>query len=282
MIRRLAVVGVGLLGGSVAKAARTQGAAREVIGIGRDVSRLRAALDDGALDHATEDLTAGVRDADFVVLAAPVRAIEDLLERVWDALPEDAVVTDVGSSKAAIVRKADSLARRIPRGFVGSHPMAGSEKSGYGVARVDLFQGALVVVTPSEVSEPRATKSVTSFWELLGARVTTLDPETHDAAVAAISHLPHLVACALVDAVVRESPAALSVAARGFKDTTRIAAGDPRMWQEIFLANKRPLRDAVEAFRRALDRLQALIDADDAVAVEGALDRIKRARETLS
>jgi prephenate dehydrogenase len=282
VIRRLAVVGVGLLGGSVAKAARTQGAAREVIGIGRDVTRLRAAVDDGALDHATDDLAAGVRDADFVVLAAPVRAIEDLLERVWDALPEDAVVTDVGSSKAAIVRKADQLARRTPRAFVGSHPMAGSEKSGYGVARVDLFQGALVVVTPTDVSDQRAVKTVTGFWEHLGARVTTLDPETHDVAVAAISHVPHLVACALVDGVVRESPAALSVAARGFKDTTRIAAGDPRMWQEIFLANKQPLRAALGAFRRALDDLEALITTGDPAAVEAALERIKRARERLS
>ncbi len=160
--------------------------------------------------------------------------------------------------------------------------MAGSEKSGYGVARVDLFQGALVVVTPTETSEPRAVKHVTAFWEGLGARVTVLDPETHDRTVAAISHLPHLVACALVDAVVREAPGALPIAARGFRDTTRIAAGDPRMWQEIFLANARPLADVLGAFRRALDELQALVEAGDPVAVEEALARIKVAREALS
>ena len=282
MIRRLAVIGVGLLGGSVAKAARTNGVARAVIGIGRDVGRLRAAVDDGAIDEATSDLAAGVRDADFVVLGAPVRAIEDLLERVWPALGEDALVTDVGSSKAAIVRKAESLARATPRAFVGSHPMAGSEKSGYGVARADLFQGALVVVTPTEASAPGAVKTVTAFWEQLGARVTALDPESHDAAVAAISHLPHLVACALVDGVVRESPGALAVAARGFRDTTRIAAGDPTMWQEIFLANKAPLRASLAAFRRSLDELEALIEAGDPAAVEAALLRIKQARERLA
>ncbi len=282
MIRRLAVVGVGLLGGSVAKAARAQRIAREVVGIGREHARLQAAVDDGALDRATTDLADGVRDADFVVLAAPVRVIEDLLTRVWDVTPADAVVTDVGSSKAGIVGTAAALARRRPLAFVGSHPMAGSEKSGYGVARADLFQGALVVVTPTEASEPQAVKTVTAFWEHLGARVTTLDPAAHDAAVAAISHLPHLVACALVDAVTREAPAALPIAARGFKDTTRIAAGDPRMWQEIFLANKAPLVEAIASFRRGLAGLEALIDAGDPAAVEAALARIKAARETLS
>jgi prephenate dehydrogenase len=196
--------------------------------------------------------------------------------------PADALVTDVGSSKTAIVRTAAALARRRPLGFVGSHPMAGSEKSGYGVARVDLFQGALVVVTPTEASEPRAVKSVTAFWEHLGARVTTLDPETHDRAVAAISHLPHLVACALVDAVVREAPDALPIAARGFRDTTRIAAGDPRMWQEIFLANAKPLAGVLGAFRRALDDLEALVETGNPDAVEQALARIKAAREALS
>jgi len=253
-----------------------------VVGIGRDLARLRAAVTDGALDHATTDLAEGLRDADFVVLGAPVRAIEDLLERMWPALPAEAVVTDVGSSKAAIVRKADALARRVPRTFVGSHPMAGSEKSGYDVARADLFSGALVVVTPSGATDTRAVKAVTGFWEHLGARVTTLDPEAHDAAVAAVSHLPHLVACALVDAVVRDAPGALPIAARGFKDTTRIAAGDPVMWQEIFLANREPLRVTIGAFRRALDTLEREIVAGDPAVVEASLRRIKQARERLA
>ena len=282
MIRRLAVIGVGLLGGSVAKAARAQGIAREVIGIGRDVGRLQAAMDDGAIDRATSDLAEGVRDADFVLLAVPVRTIEDLLSRAWNAIPADAIVTDVGSSKAAIVRRAEALARRRPLAFVGSHPMAGSEKSGYGVARADLFQGALVVVTPTEACQPGAVKSVTAFWEHLGARVTTLDPEAHDVAVAAISHLPHLVACALVHAVSREAPGALPIAARGFRDTTRIAAGDPTMWQEIFLANRAPLAKALGAFRRALADLERLVERGDAEALEAALARIKAAREAVS
>jgi prephenate dehydrogenase len=281
VIRRLAVVGVGLLGGSVAKAARAHGIAREVIGIGRDATRLQAAVADGALDRATTDLADGVRGADFVVLGAPVRAIEELLGQLGGVVAADAIVTDVGSSKRAIVHQAEAVASRHPLTFVGSHPMAGSEKSGYDVARADLFRGALVVVTPTEASAPRAVKTVTAFWEHLGARVVELDPDAHDRAVAAVSHLPHLVACALVASVTREASAALPIAARGFRDTTRIAAGDPRMWQEIFLANSAPLTDALGAFRRALDELEALITAGDPSGIEAALARIKRARETL-
>ena len=282
MIRRLAVIGVGLLGGSVAKAARAQGIAREVIGIGRDASRLQAAVDEGAIDRATSDLADGLRDADFVLLATPVRAIEELLARAWDAIPANAIVTDVGSSKAAIVRTAESLARRRRLAFVGSHPMAGSEKSGYGVSRADLFENALVVVTPTNACEPAAVKTVTAFWEHLGARVTTLEPAAHDLAVAAISHLPHLVACALVDAVSREAPGALPIAARGFKDTTRIAAGDPTMWQEIFLANRAPLVETLGAFRRALADLEALIERGDPETLAAALARIQAARANVS
>lgn len=282
MIQRLAVVGVGLLGGSVAQAARAHGLAREIVGIGRDARRLEPALRDGALDRATTDLTAGVAGADFVVLAAPVAAIERLLGAVWPAAAADALVTDVGSTKGGIVRTAQRLAAGRPLQFVGSHPMAGSERSGYGVARADLFRGATVIVTPSETSAPAAVKGVTAFWEGLGAgRVVTLDPDAHDRAVAAISHLPHLVACALVDGVARLDPAAFDVAARGFRDTTRIAASDPEVWEEIFLANRQALGTSIREFLRALAELAKLIDAGDVAGLRAVLARIKAQREAL-
>ena len=279
MIRQLAVVGVGLLGGSVAKAARQGGLARRIVGIGRDTGRLQPALDDGTLDVAVTDLAAGVRDADFVLLAAPVLAIEGLLERVWRAAPGGAVVTDVGSTKRNIVRAAERLATTRPLAFVGSHPLAGSEQAGYRVARVDLFRGATVIVTPTEATGLAALKTTTEFWEALGARVSSLDPETHDRTVAAISHLPHLIACALVDGAARVEPAALEFAARGFRDTTRIAAGDPDMWTEIFLANRDALTATVEAFRDALGELQQVIDGGRADAVRAVLARIKATRD---
>ena len=190
MIRRLCVVGLGLLGGSVAKAARAEGLAGEVVAVGRRRESLEPALRDRVVDRITTDVAEGVAGSDFCVLAAPVATLKALLPAVWLALPADAVLTDVGSTKSGIVRAAEALGRSAPRHFVGSHPMAGSERSGYGISRADLFKDALVILTPTERSEPQAVKGVTEFWEAVGARVTTMDPETHDRAVAAVSHLP--------------------------------------------------------------------------------------------
>jgi len=281
VIRQLTIVGVGLLGGSVAKAARSGGLARRIVGVGRDPERLRPAVDDGTLDTAVTDLDAGVREADVILLAAPVLAIEGLLERVWGAAADGALITDVGSTKRNIVRAAERLALTRPLAFVGSHPLAGSEQAGYRVARADLFRGATVVVTPTEKTALAALKTTTGLWEALGARVTSLDPETHDRTVAAISHLPHLIACALVDGAVRVEPGALELAARGFRDTTRIAGGDPDMWTEIFLANRDALTAGIEAFRQALDDLQRVIDSGGADALRAELARIKAIREQL-
>jgi prephenate dehydrogenase len=281
VIQRLVVVGVGLLGGSVARAARAHGLAREIVGVGRDAARLAPALADGTLDRAVTDVAGGVRDADLVVLAATVAANERLLPAVAAAVRPGTVITDVGSTKRGIVRVAERLAAARPLAFVGSHPMAGSERSGYAAARTDLFAGAAVIVTPGDASDAAAVKTVTGFWEALGARVSVLDPDVHDRVVALISHLPHLVADALVDAVVRSEPVALDFAGRGFKDTTRIAAADPRMWQEIFLANTDALASALVAFRTALADLERLVGAGDPAALEAALARIATARAGL-
>jgi prephenate dehydrogenase len=281
VIRRLAIVGVGLLGGSVARAARARSVAGEIVGIGRDGARLATALRDGALDHATTDLPGGVAGADLVILGATVSANEVLLERVWAAAGDGAIVTDVGSTKRSIVRAAERLAATRPLAFVGSHPMAGSERSGYAASRADLFDGALVVVTPTDATEPRAVKGVTAFWEALGARVTALDPDSHDRGVAAISHLPHLVAYALMAAIAHDGADALPLAARGLRDTTRIAASDPAMWAEIFVDNRDALLARTGEFRRALDELEQLVRAGDRAATEALLTRIKAAREGL-
>jgi prephenate dehydrogenase len=282
VIRRLAILGLGLLGGSVAKAARAEGLAREIVAVGRRRESLEPARQEGVVDRITADVAEGVAGCDFCVLATPVATLTSLLREVWRAVPDDAVVTDVGSTKGAIVRMAEALGRDRPLAFIGSHPMAGSEKSGYRVARPDLFKGALVILTPTDASVPSALARVRAFWEAVGARVTTFPPATHDRAVAAISHLPHLVADALVDAVLRMDPRFLDVAAGGFRDTTRIAASSPSVWREIFQENRDALREAVGVFRRALDDLEVLIATGDAAAIESELGRIKRARERLS
>ena len=282
MIGRLTVVGVGLLGGSVALAARATGVAREIVGVGRDRQRLEGPLRAGMVDRIATDVAAGVDGADCVVLAATVFANERLLETIWSSVPAGALVTDVGSTKRGIVAVAEQLSAGRPLGFVGSHPMAGSEKSGWQVARADLFRGATVIMTPTDATEPRAIKGVTALWEALGARVSALDPETHDRTVAAISHLPHVAAWALVDAVARFEPGALAFAARGFRDTTRIAASDPPMWRDILLANTDAVRASLVAFRAALDDLDRLIATGDATGIEALLARLKTTREGLA
>jgi prephenate dehydrogenase len=282
VIGRLAVVGVGLLGGSIALAARAGGVAREIVGVGRDRQRLEGPLRAGVVDRVATDVAAGVEGADCVVLAATVLANERLLDAVWAAVPAGALVTDVGSTKRGIVAVAEGLAAGRPLAFLGSHPMAGSEKSGWQVARADLFRGATVIVTPTDATEPRAIKGVTALWEALGARVSALDPETHDRVVAAISHLPHVAAWALVDAVGRFEPGALAFAARGFRDTTRIAASDPAMWRDVLLANADAVGASLAAFRAGLDELERLIVAGDAAGLEARLGRIKAAREGLA
>jgi prephenate dehydrogenase len=282
VIDRLVVVGVGLLGGSVAQAARAAGVAREIVGVGRSRERLEGPLRAGVVDRVTTDVADGVAGADCVVLAATVLANESLLTQIWRAVPAAALVTDVGSTKRGIVDAAEHLGVTRPLAFVGSHPMAGSEKSGWQVARADLFRGAIVIVTPTDATDPRAVKGVTAFWEALGARVSALDPDTHDRTVAAISHLPHVAAWALVDAVGRFEPGALAFAARGFKDTTRIAASDPDVWREILMSNRDAVRASLSAFRGALDELERLLACGDAARLEELLARLKHARESVS
>jgi prephenate dehydrogenase len=282
VIRRLAVVGLGLLGGSVAKAARERGLAREVVAVGRRLESLAAARSERIVDHTTTDLSDGLAGADFVLLATPVATAEGLLPKVWQAAADGAVITDVGSTKVPIVGCATALAAQRRLAFVGSHPMAGSELSGYGAARADLFDGALVIVTPTERTDPQALKRVTEFWEALGSRVGVMDPDEHDRAVAVVSHLPHLVAYALVEAVARLNPAFFGVAARGFKDATRIAASDARVWREIFQSNRPALREALEAFRASLEELEKLVAEDDGERLERKLEDIRQRRSRLA
>jgi prephenate dehydrogenase len=281
VIRRLCVVGPGLLGGSVAQAARARRLAGEIVAVGRSDASVAPALRAGVVDRATTDLASGLRGSDFCVLATPVATLESQLAAVWAAADDGAVITDVGSTKGRIVATAERLGAARPLDFVGSHPMAGSERAGFAEARADLFEGATVILTPTERTAPAALARVRGFWEALGGRIILLDPVTHDRAAAAVSHLPHLVADALVDAVLRMDPGFLDVAARGFRDTTRIAASSPSVWREIFQDNRAALAEAVAAFRKSLDHLEGVLAAGDAAAVEAELERIKQHRERL-
>jgi cyclohexadieny/prephenate dehydrogenase len=276
-LSRLTVVGLGLLGGSVARAARARRVAREIVAVGRTAAVLGRARAAGVVDAITHDLTVGVRGADLVVLCTPVGTLPGLVRSAWPHLAAGAVLTDVGSVKAPIVAAAEAC-RPGSGAFVGSHPMAGSERSGFEAAQADLFEGRLALVTPTPLTPAPAIARVTAFWEALGSQVRQLSPEAHDRGVAAISHLPHLAAYGLVAAADEE---ALTLAAAGFQDTTRIAGSAETLWTDIFRENREALLAALGDYRAVLDRWGALIRDGEWEALESALGRARERREKL-
>ena len=254
------VVGAGLIGGSVGLALQRRGLVRQVIGVGRRESSLRRAKQLGVVTATTTSLELGVKEAEFVVVATPVETVVDRIRAVADHCLPDAVVTDAASTKQSIVESiGDSGLGDL---FVGSHPMAGSEKTGPEAADPDLFQGRLVVVTPTGETAVQRTEIVERFWESLGARTLQMDPAVHDEAVANASHLPHVLASALA-ATANER--ALSVVGTGWLDTTRIAAGDAELWRQILMDNRSRIIAEIDKLSGVLRGFrQALADSNDA------------------
>lgn len=278
---RATIVGLGLIGGSLAKALKGRGLAREVVAVGKSLGPLDAAQREGAIDRYGTNPAAAVKGADLVILATPVGSLGPLLEALWPEVDGDALFTDVGSVKEPLVRLADRLAASRPLGFIGGHPMAGSERRGFAASRADLFERTLTLLTPGAATAPAAVKRAHALWEGIGSRVVECSPEEHDRIVAAVSHLPHLVAYALVAAAASLDDAVLDYAAEGFKDTTRIAASSGSLWQEVFELNRAPLLEMVARYRQELDRLEGLIRVGAWEALRDALEAIRRQRERL-
>ncbi len=273
LFQRLAVLGLGLLGGSVALAARRRRVAALVAGASRRADVRAAALARGAVDEAGDPESAA-RGADLVVLATPLFAMPELARRIAPALAPGAIVTDVGSAKGGLC---EALPGLLPTGvaYVGSHPMAGSHRSGFEHAREDLFEGAACVVT--EAPDPAVRDRVCGFWRALGARVVLRDAVSHDAEVAWISHLPHVLAFAYA-AALREAPArATELAGSGFRDFTRIAHSEPELWAEILIANRKALAAPLQAAGEALAELGRATFANDAEALERLLGAARAA-----
>jgi prephenate dehydrogenase len=275
VFERLTVLGLGLLGGSVARAAKERGAARWVVGATRRRSALDAALCRGFVDAVGEPAEA-VRDADLVVLATPVFAMADIVRRVAPHLREGATVTDVGSVKAVLHENLPGL---LPRGvrYIGSHPMAGSHERGFEHARADLFQGAPCIVTETAASPER--DRLCDFWRALGARVALRDPADHDAEAAWVSHVPHVLAYAFADSLRGAPRTAREVAGTGFRDFTRIARSEPELWGDILTANRKALAAPLQAAADALANIGRVVEANDS---DGLERMISAARETLS
>ncbi len=273
---RVAVIGVGLLGGSIALALRRRGLCESVVGIGRDSSKLQRAVETGVLDEGTTDLAAGVADADVVLVATPVDHVVPYVRAAAEGARRARLITDVGSVKASIVEALGDLSPDVP--FVGSHPLAGSEQSGFEHASPELLEGRVVFVTPTERTRSDVTGEARAFWESLGARVESIDAAEHDRVMAAVSHLPHLVASALA-AAVPDFPA--HYFGTGFRDTTRLASGSVAMWVPILLQNRTAIAEAWKRFREMVETWEEALDTPDPNRLADLLTEGKRRRDAL-
>lgn len=265
IINRLAIIGVGLIGGSLARALREAGAVGSVAGIGRSRANLDDALSLGICDEVTQDALEGVRGADMVFISVPVCAIPSVVAEIAPALKPGCIVTDGGSVKTAIVRECEAL---MPAGchFVGGHPIAGTEHSGASASFATLYRGKRCILTPTVRTDPAALDIVDRIWRVTGAEVCAMEPGHHDRIFAEISHLPHAVAYALVHAVGTadvEGENVLSYTAGGFRDFTRIASSDPVMWRDISLMNRDALLKSIDGFSASLAELRRRIDTSD-------------------
>lgn len=276
-IHTLVIVGIGLIGGSLAAAVRLRGLAQRILGLGRQAATLERARVLGLIDEAVQDPPSAYREADLVVICTPVQFIAEHALEAARWVRSDCVITDAGSTKAAIV---DAVEAGLPAGrqFVGSHPLAGSEKRGPEHADPHLFQNRLVILTPTPRTAPEAVQRVGDFWQALGARIRTMSPEAHDAALARTSHVPHVVAAALAAALPEDLQA---LTATGFRDTTRIAAGDPEVWTGILLQNQQAVLQGLAAVEESLLRFRTALKNQDAEALHALLLTAKRLRDAL-
>lgn len=277
----VAIVGVGLIGGSIGLALRKRKLAKTIVGIGRKKASLAKALAKKCVTKTTTSLPKGVEAADLTIICTPVETIAPYAAEVARHCPAGAVITDAGSTKATIVRDADAALAKLNKkqvAFVGSHPLAGSEKTGCEAARADLFQRRVVIVTPNSKTNPDSVAKVGALWTALGAKVIHLPPDDHDAVLARTSHLPHLVASILATA----TPAGLlSLAGSGWQDTTRIASGDPELWRQILLANAGHTLSALDDFERVLSWARSALQAGDGQALAELLLQGKTRRDAV-
>lgn len=285
--KQVAIIGVGLIGGSLGMILRRKGLADHVVGVGRSLENLKTAVTVGAIDRYVADPTDGVQGSDLVILATPVDTYERHLKTWACCLTPGTIVSDVGSVKGTLVERSEAA---MPAGvhFVGAHPIAGKEKTGVAAGSDQLFKGARCILTPTKQTDPRALEQIKQMWEATESILLTMDPHLHDQILGAVSHLPHVAAFALMNALAElrdHQIPALDLAGHsggGLRDTTRIAASSPEMWRDIFLWNRDNVVSFIERYERALEELKQLIKAGDAAGIERALERAKVEREKLN
>lgn len=267
MFNKLCIIGVGLIGGSIARAARQNGLCNSIVGYGRerDEQNLQTATRLGVIDDYTLELAAAVQGADCVVIATPVASIENIFALLKPLWSDDAIYTDVGSTKGSVIAAAERIFGVVPDNLVPAHPIAGAENSGVTASVNDLFQNRRLIITPVDNTSPEAVQKIQFFWERLGSLVSLMDVRHHDGVLAATSHLPHILAFALVDMLGHkdEQSEIFKYAAGGFKDFTRIASSDPTMWKDICSANKDEIIPLIEQLKGELDKIQRLLETND-------------------
>ena len=281
MIKRLCIIGVGLIGGSLARALREAGACAEIVGHGRSPAALQQALALGVIDRAETDPAQALKGCDMVVLGVPVGAIGSVLAEIRPHLEADAVITDVGSTKGSVVAAAQQVFGCLPPRFIPGHPIAGTEKSGVEASFAALYRQRRVILTPMPDSDPQALETVRWMWRQAGAEVCQMSVQHHDEVLAATSHLPHMLAFTLVDTLARldEHDDVFRYAAGGFRDFTRIASSNPRMWHDICINNREALLLMLRRFSSELEGLTLAIEQADGQTLLATFDRAKLARD---
>ncbi len=279
--QKITLVGVGLLGGSLGLAIKQHRLASRVEGYVRRSASIEECERLALVDHATRDLARAVKDADLVVLCTPLGRMRDLVEKMLPALKPGTIVTDVGSVKGSVIEEVEPLISSVGAHFVGSHPMAGGEKTGASAARADLFARAICIITPTAKSSSEAVRKVDEFWQALGSRTLKMPPNVHDDLVSRSSHLPHIVAAELANYVL--SPAhpkeQATVCATGFRDTTRIASGSPEMWRDIAIANRKNLSRVLGVFIEDLEEFRLALENSDVKLIEEFFEKAKQRRD---
>lgn len=279
--RKITIVGVGLLGGSLGLAINKRQLADQVTGYVRRTPSIAECKKAGAVDLCTTDLAEAVGNADLIVLCTPLAQMLPLLKQMLPSVKRGAIITDVGSVKATVVKELESLVTKAGAHFIGAHPMAGAEKTGVAAARPELFVNAACVVTPTKRSNKSALQKTEAFWKDVGTRVMRLTPEMHDELVSRSSHLPHVAASTLANLVLdpKHPKSQPLLCANGFRDTTRIASGSPEMWRDIAMANRKNLAKALDAFIRDLKKVQAILKKGDGQSAEKFFQQGKQRRD---
>ena len=280
MMKKVCIIGIGLIGGSLAKAIKKNHQFEIIFGFGRDGDRLERAQKANVIDQYSTDIGEALDGANMVVIATPVGSYESILKEIKPHISEDMVISDVGSTKVSVIEAVKAVFDGVFDNFIPAHPIAGKEKSGFEVSDADLFVNKKVIITPLENNNPESIKILTKMWEEIGAEVDFMTPQSHDDLLGMTSHLPHMLAFSLVNYLISQHPEASVYAAGGFKDFSRIASGDSIMWRDICLNNRDAIVAHIKGYQESLNTLVDAIDSQNKEQLESLFREAKNTRDS--